>query len=186
MKGLCLNVLMLFSLMVSVMGFVSCSDDNASEMRLNSKGGNITITNAKIWTGDPQDPYKTRMTIMDGMIVAMDAETSMGRIVDAGGRLIVPGFWDGHTHPQTPYVLTSPGAPTLFEAESIQQVQDILSEYIEEHPEDTYPRLFGWGDGVFEGNSQPTRDLLERNRSRQALLPGSFQWPQTLDQYKSA
>ena len=162
MRGLCLNVLILFSLMV----FVSCSDDNAdnnsSDMGLNSNGGNITITNARIWTGDPQDPYKTSMTVMDGMIVAMDAETSIGRVVDAEGRLIVPGFWDGHTHPQTPYVLTSPGAPTLFEAESIQQVQDILREYIEEHPEDTYPRLFGWGDGVFEGNSQPTRDLLDK------------------------
>ena len=153
--------LILVSLMVSVMSFVSCSKDSGTEMKLNSKGGDISITNAKIWTGDPQDPYKTSMTVMDGIIVAMDAENPTGRVIDAGGRLIVPGFWDGHAHPQTPYILTSPGAPNLFQAKNIQQVQDILREYIEAHPEDTYPRLFGWMDGVFEGDDLPTRDLLD-------------------------
>ena len=150
----------LFVLTLSV--WAGCSDnDHEKTSGLNSIGGDITITNAKIWTGDPQDPYKTSMTVIDDVIVAMDAGHPTGRVIDAGRRLIVPGFWDGHTHPQTPYILTSPGAPSLFQAENIQQVQEILREYIEAHPEDIYPRLFGWMDGVFEGDDQPTRDLLD-------------------------
>jgi adenine deaminase len=79
--------------------------------QLNSKGGDITITNARIWTGDPEGPWKSAMTIRSGKIAAMDADKPAGKIFDAKGRLVVPGLWDSHCHPQVPYTLISPESP---------------------------------------------------------------------------
>ena len=129
---------------------------------INSRGGDITITNARVWTGDPADPWKSAMTVRGGKIVAMNADDPAGEVIDAKGRLIVPGFWDGHTHPQTPYVLTSPEAPMLFDAQSVDDVLDTLREYLEAHAGDKYPRLFGWMDAIFEAGERPTRQLLDK------------------------
>ena len=128
---------------------------------LNYEGEDITITNARIWTGDPNDPWKTSMTIRDGKIAAMNADNPSGEIIDAEGRLIVPGFCDGHCHPQTPYVLTSPEAPMLFKAKTPEDVLNLLKKYVEEHPDDKYPRMFGWMSAIFKEGQRPTRQMID-------------------------
>ncbi len=72
-----------------------------SQQRLNSVGGDIHLVNARIWTGDPQDPWKDSMTVREGQFTSMNAADQKGTVVDAQGRLVVPGFWDGHCHPHT-------------------------------------------------------------------------------------
>jgi len=128
---------------------------------LNYKGGDITITNARIWTGDPNDPWKTSMTISDGKIIAMNIDNPEGEIINAKGRLIVPGFCDGHCHPQCPYVLTSPEAPTLFKAKTPEEVLKLLKDYVDEHPDDKYPRMFGWMSTIFKDGQKPTRQMID-------------------------
>ncbi|MBE9481210.1 MAG: hypothetical protein IMY69_05900, partial [Bacteroidetes bacterium] len=100
---------------------------------LNYEGGDITITNARIWTGDPKDPWKTSMTIKDGKINDMNSDNPEGKVIDAEGRLIIPGFCDGHCHPQTPFVLISPEAPLLFKAKTPEEVLELLKKYVEDH-----------------------------------------------------
>lgn len=127
----------------------------------NSEGGDITITNARIWTGDKTRPWADAVTVKDGKIVALDARSPQGRVVDAGGRLVVPGLWDAHTHPHAPYVLNSPEAPTLFGAKSPEEVLERLREYVEEHPEDKFPRMFGWMSTLFKDGRKPTRQEID-------------------------
>lgn len=129
--------------------------------KLNSKGGDITITNARIWTGDPDDPWRTTMTARGGKIIAMKADEPGGKVIDAQGRLVVPGFCDGHCHPQTPFVLVSPEAPMLFGAKSVDDVLNTLRDYIKAHHDDKYPRLFGWMDKIFKEGEKPTRQLID-------------------------
>ncbi len=128
---------------------------------VNSQGGDVTIVNARIWTGDPSDPWKSAMTVRNGKIVAMDADDPAGKIIDANKRLVVPGFWDSHCHPHTLYVLTSPEAPLLTHEETVKDVLDRLREYAEEHPEDKYPRMFGWRRTLFKAPELPTRQMLD-------------------------
>ena len=128
---------------------------------INEKGGDITITNAKIWTGDTLDPWKSSMTIKDGKIIAMDDKNPEGDVIDAKGKLIVPGFWDGHCHPHSPYILTSPEAPTLFGAKTPEEVLDRLRDYVDEHQEDKFPRMFGWMSGIFKEGEHPTRQMID-------------------------
>ena len=128
---------------------------------LNSQGGDITIINARVWTGDPDDPWKESITVRDGKIVALDDEKPAGEVIDAEGRLVVPGMWDSHCHPHVPFVLISPEAPMLQGARSVEAVQERLRNYVKEHPEDKYPRMFGWLSSIFKDGVKPTRQLLD-------------------------
>ncbi|MBM4158400.1 MAG: amidohydrolase [Ignavibacteria bacterium] len=128
---------------------------------INEKGGDITIVNAIIWTGDSTDLWKTSMTIKDGKIIEMNADKPEGKVIDAQGKLIVPGFWDAHCHPHSPFILTSPEAPTLFGAKTVKEVLDRLDKYVKEHPEDKFPRLFGWMSDIFKEGEKPTRQMID-------------------------
>ncbi len=128
---------------------------------INKKGGDITIINARIWTGDSVDKWKTSMAIKDGIIISMDDNSPSGKVIDAKGKLIVPGMWDAHTHPHSPYILTSPEAPTLFGAKTLDEVLNRVKNYIKEHPEDKFPRFFGWFSHIFKDGQKPTRQILD-------------------------
>ncbi|GAB3097891.1 amidohydrolase [Lysobacter terrae] len=65
----------------------------------------LIIRNAKITTLDPRQPSATALAVANGVIVAIGDEAKVmakadarSRIVDAGGRRLVPGLNDSHTH----------------------------------------------------------------------------------------
>ena len=68
-----------------------------------AKPGTLAVINARIWTGDDAQPWAQALVI-DGSTLALvgtneDArKANAEQVVDAGGRLIVPGFTDAHTH----------------------------------------------------------------------------------------
>src|SRR3954463_6365882 len=78
----------------------SCSREPAAPA---AKPGTVAIVNAKIWTGDGAQPWAQALVI-DGDKLALVGSNEQARkanpaqIVDAGGRLVVPGFTDAHTH----------------------------------------------------------------------------------------
>ncbi|HET9485554.1 MAG TPA: amidohydrolase [Xanthomonadales bacterium] len=62
------------------------------------------VVNARIWTGDAERPWASAIAL-DGERIALvgeDAEVRAklgdARVLDAGGRLLVPGFIDTHVH----------------------------------------------------------------------------------------
>src|SRR5262245_24416318 len=63
------------------------------------------IVNAKVFTSNPLQPWAQAIAIAgDRIVAAGDSDTiaamagSSTRRIDAGGRTIVPGFNDAHTH----------------------------------------------------------------------------------------
>lgn len=128
---------------------------------LNSRGGDITIKNARVWTGEAADPWKSGFTVRNGRISPMDSSKPAGEVIDAGGRLVTPAFWDGHTHPHTPFILISPGSPSLLQANSRGEVLTILREYVKANPDNKYPRLMGWKGSIFEEGEKPTRQMID-------------------------
>ena len=65
----------------------------------------LILTNARIWTGDSARPWAQalavrgeRLLVVGTLAEARRHQTAFTRVVDAGGRLVTPGFTDNHTH----------------------------------------------------------------------------------------
>ena len=65
----------------------------------------LIITNAKIWTVDKSQPVAEAVAVLGDRIVAVGSSTDVDawhgphtHIVDAGGKLLLPGFNDAHVH----------------------------------------------------------------------------------------
>jgi predicted amidohydrolase YtcJ len=68
-----------------------------------AKPGTVAVVNAKIWTGDEAQPWAQALVIDGAALTFVGAnedarKANAAQTVDAGGRLIVPGFTDAHTH----------------------------------------------------------------------------------------
>jgi predicted amidohydrolase YtcJ len=68
----------------------------------------LIIVNARVWTVDPSRPEAEAVAIVGDRIVAVGARAEVEkwrgaatRIIDAGGRFVMPGFNDAHIHLMT-------------------------------------------------------------------------------------
>src|SRR5262245_2858573 len=90
--------------MLFVVGLLSaCSQTTTGVIRDANPASSWTITNARIWTGDRARPWAEAVAIDGDRIAAIGTSdeirrTTRGDAIDAGGRLVVPGFIDSHVH----------------------------------------------------------------------------------------
>ncbi len=88
-----------FLLTVAILAVVAVSCDNS---KLQS---DMIIKNARIWTGNSEQPYAEAMAVSGDTIVAIGSSREVMRyksgadtIIDLGGRFVAPGFIDSHLH----------------------------------------------------------------------------------------
>ena len=64
----------------------------------------LAVVNGKIWTGDPSRPWAEALAVRDDRLVVIGSSDEVrrvaggARVIDAGGRLLTPGFNDAHVH----------------------------------------------------------------------------------------
>jgi len=65
----------------------------------------LIVTKAKVWTGDEALPNAQAVAVIGDRIVAVGADAEIGfwrgpntKVIDAGGKLLLPGFNDAHVH----------------------------------------------------------------------------------------
>ncbi len=123
------------------------------------------VTNAYIWTVDQERPIAEAIAILDGKILAVTSSEQIRqhigpdtRVIDAGGKLILPGFIDNHTH------FTSGG----FQLQSIDlrhaQTEEEFAEMIRDWAERNPGRWITggtWDHDNFPGGNLPTRQLID-------------------------
>jgi predicted amidohydrolase YtcJ len=81
---------------LSLTALISCSQSPAT----------LILSNCRVYTMDPSQPWAAGVVITGDRITAVlddaaDAEASKGpetRVIDLGGKFVVPGFIDGHVH----------------------------------------------------------------------------------------
>jgi predicted amidohydrolase YtcJ len=87
-----------FVIIILVINGISCKNNN-------QQPASMIITNARIWTGNPAQPYAEAMAVSGDTIVAVGsnrkamkykADTTI--ILDMDGKFITPGFIDSHVH----------------------------------------------------------------------------------------
>ncbi|MGL4399166.1 MAG: amidohydrolase [Luteolibacter sp.] len=131
-----------------------------------SSGADLIVFNAAIFTGNLAQPEASALAVKKGRIysVGSDADIlglkdSSTRIIDAGGRRLIPGINDAHMHllneTNYNYNVRWDGVPTL------QGALIMLSEQAERTPEGHWVKVIGgWSPYQFEENRFPTMEEL--------------------------
>jgi hypothetical protein len=84
--------------------FGGCAVSTSSEVT-HAKGADLLVLNAKVTTLDAQRPAASAVAIKDGRILDVGTDGAMAgyrgaatTVIDAGGRAVIPGLNDSHTH----------------------------------------------------------------------------------------
>jgi predicted amidohydrolase YtcJ len=146
-----------------------------------AKPGTVAIVNARIWTGDDAQPWAQALVI-DGETLALvgsddDArKANAAQVVDAGGRLIVPGFTDAHVH----FISGGFGLASvqLRDAHSREDFAARIKAFAATVPAGTWITGGDW-DHTLWGGELPTREWID------SLTPDHPVWVNRLDGHMS-
>jgi predicted amidohydrolase YtcJ len=146
-----------------------------------AKPGTLAIVNAKIWTGDDAQPLAQALVI-DGTTLTLvgtndDArKANAAQTIDAGGRLIVPGFTDAHTHfREGGFGLAS---VQLRDARSRDEFVARIKAFAATVPAGTWIMGGNWDHSLW-GGELPTREWID------AVTPDHPVWINRLDGHMS-
>jgi predicted amidohydrolase YtcJ len=126
----------------------------------------VIVTNAKVWTGDTSQPRAEAMAIIGDRIVAVGtvAEIDQWRgprtsVIDAAGRLVLPGFNDAHVH------FSSAGANLdnvkLNDAASPEEFIRRIGEYAKRLPKGEWMVGGNWDEQIWPSPLLPTRQMID-------------------------
>jgi predicted amidohydrolase YtcJ len=125
--------------------------------------GELLLHNAKVYTSDPQNPRCEAIAVKDGVITAIGGEELRlnagpdAEVMDAKGRLVLPGFIDSHCHPS---LTVYRAALDLSSCGTIVEYQSAIRRYAREHPELPVIKGAGWFYTDFGGEA-PHRSLID-------------------------
>jgi predicted amidohydrolase YtcJ len=146
-----------------------------------AKAGTLAVVNARIWTGDEAQPWAQALVI-DGTTLALvgtneDARNANAeQVVDAGGRLIVPGFTDAHVHfREGGFSLAS---VQLRDARTRDEFVARIKAFAATVPAGTWITGGNWDHSLW-GGELPTREWID------AVTPDHPVWINRLDGHMS-
>jgi predicted amidohydrolase YtcJ len=124
------------------------------------------IIHAKIYTENPRQPWAENLALKDGKVVAVGGDevatrykSAHAQIIDAGGRVVLPGFTDSHIHFLEGSI--DLGRPDLNDAESPRAIEQILKKYRDQHPGAGWVIGQGWSYDAFGKTALPDKALLD-------------------------
>jgi hypothetical protein len=131
-----------------------------------NRSADLIIVNAAIHTMDASAPRAGALAAAGGRILALGDDRAMrsiagpgARTIDAGGRLVLPGFQDTHIHLQDSGTRFARSA-NLESARSIAELQRLIGEFTASRPGDPWINGAGWYSGVF-GEHNLNRAVLD-------------------------
>jgi hypothetical protein len=123
------------------------------------------IVNASVYTVDAARPWAEAVAIRDGRVLAVGSDAEIGRhrakttsVIDAGGRLVMPGIADSHVH----FVSGSSNLAVvdLAGAKTVEEVRARIQAFAQAHPRAGWVEGRGWMYSVFPGD-MPHKSLLD-------------------------
>lgn len=120
----------------------------------------------KVYTGDPGRPPATAIAVSGGRVVAVGDEADVRalerpgtRVIELGGRAVIPGLTDAHLH-ILGYAL-SLDELALGGARSVAEVRDAVAEAARRLPPGTWIVGRGWDQDRLAERRLPTRHDLD-------------------------
>jgi predicted amidohydrolase YtcJ len=138
----------------------------------------IVLRNATVYTSDEQQPWADTIAVRDGrfVFVGQEADWSGGdsfTVHDMGGRLVLPGLIDSHTHPSL--VAASQWHVRLPWTHDVDELLEFIRAYGEAHPPEEMPFIyFEYYPSSLFGEGHPTNGLLDSAISDRPVLCQDF------------
>jgi len=124
------------------------------------------ITHGKVYTLDAQHPWAQAVAIADGKIVSVGEDAQIEKlrgpgtkVIDAAGRLVLPGFVDCHIHFLDGSL--SLGRVNLEGAKDTSDIQQRLRDYAAKHPGKDWVLGRGWNYAMFGAETLPHKKYLD-------------------------
>src|SRR5512146_266670 len=125
----------------------------------------VILTNAKIWTVDPERPTAEAVAIIGDRIVAVGSAAEIDRwrgsatkIIDGGGKLVLPGFNDAHVHFSTGGRQLD--SVDLRDATSQEEFRKRIAERAKHNPKE-WMTGGDWDDQKWTPAKLPTKELID-------------------------
>jgi predicted amidohydrolase YtcJ len=138
---------------------ISCAETNSST-------ADVIVINARIYTVNPGQPWAKALAIRDGKILAVGKDDDIShyratstKVIDAAGRLVLPGFTDCHVHFMDGSF--SLQQVNVEDATNLEQVQQQIKAYAKAHPNDAWVLGRGWSYPIFPPSGMPDKKQLD-------------------------
>ncbi len=126
----------------------------------------IIVVHGRVYTEDPKQPWAQAVAMYRGKIVAVGDDPVIERmrgmgtkVINAGGKLVLPGFVDCHIHFLDGSF--SLGRVNLEGAKNPADIQKRLREYAAEHPGEDWILGRGWNYAMFGSETLPHKKYLD-------------------------
>ena len=126
----------------------------------------IIVVHGRVYTENAKQPWAQAVAIHAGKIVAVGDDPVIERmrgmgtkVINAGGKLVLPGFTDCHVH----FLGGSLGLGRvdLAGAKDVPDIQKRLRGYAAEHPGDGWILGRGWNYAMFGSETLPDKKYLD-------------------------
>src|SRR5271165_3999804 len=146
--------------------FTSFGTSAAAAQDAKSQPADTILVHGKVYTVDAKQPWAQAVAIRREKIIAVgdDSEIEklrgpLTKVIDAGGKLVLPGFVDCHIHFLEGSI--SLGQANLEGAKNPADIQRILREYAEKHTGDGWILGRGWNYAMFGEENLPNKKYLD-------------------------
>jgi predicted amidohydrolase YtcJ len=131
-----------------------------------STSAEVVLLHAHIYTVNARQPWAQALAIRDGKILAVGTDHEIVRyrgpstmVIDAKGRLVLPGFTDCHAHfLDGSFTLQQ---LNLDDASTISEIARRVRAYATAHPQDPWVLGRGWMYPVFGKSGLPDKKYLD-------------------------
>jgi predicted amidohydrolase YtcJ len=145
----------------------ACSSDKSVEATGQAKAGaDLAFTNAFVYTVDKDSSVVEALAIKDGRIVFVGSEAGLEehvgdatRVVDLGGRMLLPGFQDSHVHPIGAGVEAA--VCDLNGLAGIAEYRAAILEYATANPDASWILGGGWAMSEFGPGGAPNKNIID-------------------------
>lgn len=135
----------------------------------------LVFRNAKIYTVDTKQPWASAIAVRDGKIMAVGGESDVEnwsgdatKVVDLGGKLLLPGFGDTHVHPM--FGGLSYSRCSMHAGQSIQDYKKVIKKCVQETEAGSWVYGVGWKPGLFPPDGIPEKAILDSIESERPLV----------------
>jgi len=138
----------------------------------------LAVVNARLWTGDQAAPWAEALAVSGERLIAVGTNADIRRLastvtpIDAGGRLVLPGFIDAHVHFREGGLRLA--SVQLRDARSRDEFVNRIKAFAATVPAGTWITGGDWDHSLW-GGELPSRDWID------PVTPNDPVWTNRLD-----